>query len=156
MFFQFGSASRSVRPSNTWFFAGLSSEFSDIQPTETDVVKTIAASGACAGAESVPGCKVFHVSEDYGPSGPAVVERTAETAIEDISTLKGEVLVFRYKGKIHAVDHVRIMLSLFQISPLQLLICFADTERNALMHRSPFLMHTCSTLKTLELFSALE
>lgn len=110
MFFPFGAPGRPVRPSNTWFYAGLTSDFIDIQPPDADasVTKTIADTTPCTGADSVNGCKVFHVSEDYGPTGPRVIEKKAGDANPDaLSTLKGEVLVFQYKGKFHAVDHVR-------------------------------------------------
>ena len=58
-------------------------------------------------AKPRPGCKIFHIPKD-APSQAAEVEVPLDI-IESPShgeELTDQVLVFQYKGKVHAVDHV--------------------------------------------------
>jgi hypothetical protein len=76
------------RPTSEWFPVGLASSFPDLvsQPL------------LCKG-DTTPGCKVFHAPQDSS-------QRT-EIPIADIGfDLKDQVLVFRYRGAFHAIDHV--------------------------------------------------
>jgi hypothetical protein len=69
-----------------WQRVGLTSEFPELsEDTE-----------GCAITQS---CKAFRVPKTKG-------EEVVEASIELPGDLKDQVLVFKYKGKIHAIDHV--------------------------------------------------
>lgn len=112
------------RPGDDWFFAGLASSFPNITNSSEPYFKLVwpQPCKAAAGAGSrdttttkVPGCKIFHPKapnhspeEGAGASGAtATVEEIDADAApgEDAWLMKEQVLVFRYKGAFHAVDH---------------------------------------------------
>jgi hypothetical protein len=72
-----------TRPSAAWHLVGLASEFPSIDDD----------------SRIVPRCKAFNI-----PKANDTIE-----PVEDIDLpgeLKDQVLVFKYKGKYHAIDHV--------------------------------------------------
>ena len=105
--------SRPQNPSNQtqWFLAGLASSYPDISDPPLNNNNSDSDSPAisdprpCGGGDSpdsIPGCKVFSV-----PGGN--ISSTAEVPLSDVyegADLQDQVLVFRYRGKFHAVDHV--------------------------------------------------
>ncbi|CAK7231640.1 hypothetical protein SCUCBS95973_007986 [Sporothrix curviconia] len=91
-----------------WFNAGPAVVYPDIQPMDEDaiVAEVVSSPRPCGWPRPVPGCKIFHVSQD--PSGATsatevLVQDVAQ--VEGTDALKDQVLVFQYKGKFHAVDH---------------------------------------------------
>jgi nitrite reductase/ring-hydroxylating ferredoxin subunit len=70
-----------------WQRVGLTSEFPEIS-NDTE---------ACAITQS---CKAFRIPKTKG-------EEVVEADIDLPGDLKDQVLVFKYKGKVHAIDHVR-------------------------------------------------
>lgn len=63
----------------------------------------------CSGGQR-PGCKVFYAPEgDSTRTEVAVRQEAPERAVAG-DDLKDQVLVFQYKGKFHAVDHVSGLL----------------------------------------------
>ncbi len=96
------------RASQAWFPAGLASSYPDIDPsTDPDNLTAISDARPCGADKntSVPGCKVFSV-----PNGD--VTSASEVPISEGGDgdgrpgLKDQVMVFRYRGRFHAVDHV--------------------------------------------------
>ncbi|CAK7206728.1 hypothetical protein SEUCBS139899_009534 [Sporothrix eucalyptigena] len=108
MFFPFLSSRQ--RGDAAWFNAGPAVAYPDIQPMDADttVAEVISTPRPCGSTIPVPGCKIFHISTD--PSG---VMSATEVLVQDVAqvegtdALKDQVLIFQYKGKFHAVDHVR-------------------------------------------------
>ncbi|KAI8629266.1 hypothetical protein F5Y19DRAFT_475831 [Xylariaceae sp. FL1651] len=88
------------RKGDAWFFAGLSSSFPNLTESGGD---GLCEPRPCGNGEFAPGCKVFHV-----PSGNSLqalqIER--DEMISHDTALQDQVLVFQYKGKIHAVDNM--------------------------------------------------
>ncbi|KAG8163250.1 hypothetical protein KVR01_006547 [Diaporthe batatas] len=98
-------------PGEDWFFAGLSSSFPDITDSSEPYFKLVWPQPCGTGAAGVPqpadtpkapACKIFHPK-----AAPAAVEQvdTDAAAGEDAWLMREQVLVFRYKGRFHAVDH---------------------------------------------------
>ncbi|EIN14429.1 hypothetical protein PUNSTDRAFT_58615 [Punctularia strigosozonata HHB-11173 SS5] len=74
-----------------WFFVGLASSFPDTTPGDLPL---------CEPRSSARGCKVFRVSRQ--PYGEVVqFDVSPETSADG---LRDQVLVFKYKGKMYAVD----------------------------------------------------
>lgn len=85
-----------------WFSVGLASSFPDVGSDNDNLAKYRACS-----ADSIPGCKVFQVPrEDSLQSVEVAIREDGTLQRSDMKGLKDQVLVFRYKGKFHAVDHV--------------------------------------------------
>lgn len=88
------------RSGTEWFSVGPSSSFPDLGDDGA-----LSQPKPC-GADVKPGCKVFHVPKENSTQRteiPVTTEHDPETA----GDLTDQVLVFRFRGKIHAVDHVR-------------------------------------------------
>lgn len=123
-------APHSSRPGDDWFFAGLASSFPNITNSSEPYFKLVwpqpcraAAAGAPADATNskVPGCKIFHpkatttttttTTQPHATPAAAAASSVVEeigadaAAGEDAWLMKEQVLVFRYKGAFHAVDH---------------------------------------------------
>lgn len=109
------SSSPSPHPSrqvDDWFFAGLASSFPNITDSSEPYFKLVwpqpckAAAAAPGSVETtkVPGCKIFH-PKAAETSSPVEQIDTDAAAGEDAWLMKEQVLVFRYKGRFHAVDH---------------------------------------------------
>ena len=76
---------------------GRTSEFPDVD----DDAGNLAKHRVC-NTKSIPGCKAFHIPKED-------VSSSKEVEIGDDALgkpLTDEVLIFQYKGKFHAVDHV--------------------------------------------------
>ncbi|KKY37012.1 putative rieske domain-containing protein [Diaporthe ampelina] len=118
------SSSSSPRPSgpgDDWFFAGLASSFPNITNSSEPYFKLVwpqpcrATGSAETTTTKVPGCKIFHpkATTTTQPLAPTTVPPAATVeeidtdaaAGEDAWLMKEQVLVFRYKGTFHAVDH---------------------------------------------------
>lgn len=85
-----------------WFSVGLASSFPEVGSDNDNLAKYRACS-----ADSKPGCKVFQVPrEDSLQSAEVAIREDGTLQRSDMKGLKDQVLVFRYKGKFHAVDHV--------------------------------------------------
>lgn len=82
---------RHSRADAAWHRVGLDSAFPDLS-LETD------------SSRIAPRCKAFHISTANGSSEPSA---PVEADIDLPGELKDQVLVFKYKGKIIAIDHVR-------------------------------------------------
>lgn len=96
--------------SSDWFPVGRASSFPDLisQPL------------LCKG-DATPGCKVFHIPQQDASQG-------AQVPIADIGwDLKDQVLVFRFRGQFHAIDHVCIIL--FKVIRVYKLIIFPRAVR---------------------------
>ncbi|KAK7698949.1 hypothetical protein SLS64_012004 [Diaporthe eres] len=114
-------APHSSRPGEDWFFAGLASSFPNITNSSEPYFKLVwpqpcKAAGGSADTAKVPGCKIFHpkpaaTTQPSATPGAAAEAASAEeidadaAAGEDAWLMKEQVLVFRYKGAFHAVDH---------------------------------------------------
>lgn len=109
------------RPGDDWFFAGLASSFPNITNSSEPYFKLVwpqpcksRGSGDTV-TTKVPACKIFHpkatTSQQPAATAPSAAACTVEeidadaAAGEDAWLMKEQVLVFRYKGKFHAVDH---------------------------------------------------
>lgn len=110
------SSSPSSHPSrlgDDWFFAGLASSFPNITDSGEPYFKLVwpqpcraaAAAAGSADTTKVPGCKIFHPKAAAEASSPVEQIDTDAAAGEDAWLMKEQVLVFRYKGRFHAVDH---------------------------------------------------
>ena len=82
-----------------WFSAGLASSFPDLG---LDSEKGEARLCGSHGTNGTPGCKVFHVPKTDISQRTEVDIQAGDTAQD----LTDQVLVFQYRGKFHAVDHV--------------------------------------------------
>lgn len=87
-----------------WFSVGLASSFPNLGSDDDD--GNLAKPRICKEG-AIPGCKVFNVPKE-GSSQRTEVSVAAESfeTREGRRGLKNQVLVFQYKGKFHAVDHV--------------------------------------------------
>lgn len=88
-----------------WTFAGLASLIPNIEPSTTDKKTRIAKPPPdpwddVDPNEPPPPCRILKVSE---PEGPLQVLDLQEA--QDSVSHVPQVLVFRYRGKIHAIDH---------------------------------------------------
>lgn len=138
------------RPTEAWFYAGPASSFPDIDPDVDGADLSQPRQSACAENGRAPGCKAFNVSREDGAKGEEVaVQSGALEWDEDGDSgkeLKDQVMVFRYRGKFHAVDHV----SIFPILPrFFLLHKVTDPSRNARTPLSPCQKARHSTLRIL-------
>ncbi|KAG7041654.1 ankyrin repeat protein [Colletotrichum scovillei] len=94
----FGGRSRS---SAGWFFAGLDSSFPDLGTDESNLSDL-----RFCGTDLKAGCKVFQVRKsDPSRSTEVLLAPDILNYAELEGDLKDQVLVFKYKGKFHAVDH---------------------------------------------------
>lgn len=80
------------RADAAWHRVGLASAFPDLD-LHKDAYRI------------APRCKAFSIPKGQGPSGPDGPE---EADIDLPGDLKDQVLVFKYKGTIHAIDHVSV------------------------------------------------
>lgn len=79
--------------SKTWYRVGLTSDFPDI------------AEGDDNGCQLMPSCKAFKIPNK-------VNQNAVEADLSELpKDLKDQVLIFKYQGKIHAIDHVCSPLS---------------------------------------------
>ncbi|KAK4227193.1 hypothetical protein QBC38DRAFT_200573 [Podospora fimiseda] len=93
------------RPETQWFPVGLASSFPDIGVSEDEEgdlsqPRTITPCSSNT-EEKQPGCKAFHIPKQ-NPSEGTQVNVSPEEMPPDLTD---QVLVFKHKGKIHAIDH---------------------------------------------------
>lgn len=81
---------RQYRANPSWSRVGLASEFPDLS-----------LGNDCG--RIAPQCKAFSVPKKERPS---VTKAPVEADLDMLGDLKDQVLVFKYKGNIHAIDHV--------------------------------------------------
>lgn len=81
---------RQFQANGAWHRVGLASAFPDL-------------SGDKDCSRIAPDCKAFSIPRKYGSSKP---EAPVEADLDVPGELKDQVLVFKYKGNIHAIDHV--------------------------------------------------
>lgn len=118
--------SRPSRAQNAWFMAGLASLYPNLDD-ETRVGER-----RPCGGNFVPGCRVFHVPSDDS-------SKATEIAIDDWKdpdlggNAKDQVMVFQYRGKFFAVNHVGH--NIFEACPPRI---DSNTCRNARTHRILF------------------
>lgn len=89
------------RSQTGWFSVGATSSFPDVGLVEGSLSEV----RGC-GADLKPGCKVFHVPRTDGLQISEVPIKSGEAALSDLGDLNEQVLVFQYRGKFHAIDHV--------------------------------------------------
>lgn len=78
------------RANSSWSRVGLVSEFPDLS-LDNDCSRI------------APQCKAFSIPKNEGPLGSTTPE---EADLDTPGDLKDQVLVFKYKGTVHAIDHV--------------------------------------------------
>jgi hypothetical protein len=92
------------RTGGEWFSVGLASSFPDIglhvDETESEPQPQLCGNH---GANTKPGCKVFHVPKTDS-SQRIEVQVPADDTVQDLTD---QVLVFQFRDKFHAIDHVR-------------------------------------------------
>ena len=121
----------------TWYNVGRASDFPDITEAED---------GGCQLSSS---CKAYKIPKQHN-------EDVVEANISDLpKDLKDQVLVFKYKGKIHAIDHVYSMPLSKRLIKLPI-FKVADNNSNVLILRSHFQRAAYSILKISESSSVLE
>ncbi|KAJ2995165.1 hypothetical protein NUW58_g1358 [Xylaria curta] len=89
-----------LQSGDAWFFAGLTSSFPNLTESGADVLYE---PQPCGSGETTPGCKVFGVPKSDAAQAQQIEgdEMTSHNGV----ALQDQVLVFQYKGKIHAVDN---------------------------------------------------
>jgi|SRR5687768_486507 hypothetical protein len=105
------------RSPNSWFNAGSVSSFPNIDPEVDSADLSQPRESKCEGGPPrVPGCKVFSISREDGARGKEVTVQSGalewDEDDENKEDLKDQVMIFRYRGKFFAVDHVRSLLEL--------------------------------------------
>lgn len=88
------------RKGDAWFNVGLVSSFPDITNSSSTSLSELR---SCAGQDSAPGCKVFHVPATDSSQAHQVED---DSIFHDEGDFKDQVLVFKYNGKVHAVNNV--------------------------------------------------
>lgn len=94
----------SKRPDAQWLDVGLASSFPDIDLDGDNVAQP-----RMCNSKVQPGCKVFQVPKEDPTQIKELLVRSdgGETSMVE-GSWKDQVLVFQYKGKFHAVDHVSV------------------------------------------------
>ncbi|KAI0893900.1 hypothetical protein F4806DRAFT_474825 [Annulohypoxylon nitens] len=87
------------RKGDAWFNVGLVSSFPDITNSSSTSLSELR---SCAGQDSAPGCKVFHVPTTDSSQAHQVED---DSIFHDEGDFKDQVLVFKYNGKVHAVNN---------------------------------------------------
>lgn len=100
------------RPSTAWFHVGEASSFPNIDPDVDSADLSQPRESKCEGGPPrLPGCKVFNISREDGARGREVAVQSGalewDEDDKDKEDLKDQVMVFRYRGRFFAVDHVR-------------------------------------------------
>ncbi|KAI1459372.1 hypothetical protein F4805DRAFT_421331 [Annulohypoxylon moriforme] len=87
------------RKGDAWFYVGLVSSFPDTTDSSN---ASLSEKRSCAGQDSAPGCKVFHVPATDSSQAHQI---EGDSIFLDEGDLKDQVLVFKHNGKIHAVNN---------------------------------------------------
>ncbi|KAI2607622.1 uncharacterized protein GGS25DRAFT_523145 [Hypoxylon fragiforme] len=89
----------SSRRGNAWFCVGLVSSLPDIFDSGS---ASLSEHRSCAEQNSTPGCKVFYVPSDDSSQAHQI---EGDSISHPEGGLRDQVLVFRYKGKVHAINN---------------------------------------------------
>lgn len=84
-----------------WLFVGLASAFLDVESDGANLSQ----SRAC-NTGFKPGCKAFYTSNEDSGNGSQEHKGLTEADLDEALDLKSQILVFQYRGKFHAIDHV--------------------------------------------------
>ncbi|KAI6781648.1 putative mitochondrial carrier-like protein [Emericellopsis cladophorae] len=89
-------------PADTWFPVGRLSSFPEVGEDDEDLVHPRECS-----ATARPGCKVFNVPKDDLSKRSEVLITTDGLGLmdEEGQALQDQVLIFKHRGKMHAIDH---------------------------------------------------
>jgi nitrite reductase/ring-hydroxylating ferredoxin subunit len=82
--------------SNEWLYAGLSSSIPNIEPSDAPKTKIAKSSNP---ADGPPPCTIFQLSDSQPPRQVTPAEAQESIGFEP------QVLVFRYRNKLHAINH---------------------------------------------------
>jgi len=98
--------SRPVQRGDAWFYAGRASTFPNI--TEAGTILSDLQPPCATDSRRLRGCRVFQVPQGALSNASEVSQE--DDSSQDASTtegdaLEGQVLIFRYQGKFHAVDN---------------------------------------------------
>lgn len=88
--------------SNSWLFAGLASSFPNIEPDEAGASGKTKIANTSDAIESLPPCKIFQPSSSDPKQQPLYL---APTEAQETLGFTTQVLIFRYRGKLHAINH---------------------------------------------------
>ncbi|KAK3680869.1 Rieske domain-containing protein, partial [Podospora appendiculata] len=95
-----------------WFLVGLVSSFPDLGSDDDNLIQPRRTCNTDdTSLEPVPGCKVFQVPPGNSSQSTEVplsadgIAEPPDSESEIGADLKDQVLVFRHKGKLHAIDH---------------------------------------------------
>ncbi|KFA65137.1 hypothetical protein S40285_06520 [Stachybotrys chlorohalonatus IBT 40285] len=88
------------RHQNQWHFVGLASSFPNITTADSE---HLSAQYRC-GEGFKPGCKVFSVPEKDADGKEGIHEVDLDDT-PDAALLKEQIMIFKYNGKLHALDH---------------------------------------------------
>ena len=93
---------RGAAPADTWFPVGRLSSFPEVGEDDEDLVHP----RDCSTAR--PGCKVFNVpKEDLSKRSEVLITPDGLGLVdEEGPALQDQVLIFKHRGKMHAIDHV--------------------------------------------------
>lgn len=90
------------REAAKWLPVGSISEFPDVGTDDGNVIQ----SRRCD-EKMQPGCKIFYVpKEDVSQMSQVAIPAHSTLSPSIGPELQDQVVVFRYKGRIHAIDHV--------------------------------------------------
>ncbi|KAM3512406.1 hypothetical protein MY11210_003972 [Beauveria gryllotalpidicola] len=93
-----------TRPQAQWIFVGPLAQFPDVGGDDGNLIQPRACN-----AKSLPGCRILVVPKtDPSHAAEIAIPPGAATSPSEGQDLKDQVVVFRYRDKVHAVDHVRI------------------------------------------------
>ncbi|OTB01547.1 hypothetical protein M426DRAFT_63978 [Hypoxylon sp. CI-4A] len=87
------------RKGDAWFCVGSVSSFPDIVDSGNG---NISEHRSCIGQDSVPGCKVFEVPTTDSTQAHQI---EGDSILHPEGGMQNQVLVFKYKGKMHAVNN---------------------------------------------------
>jgi hypothetical protein len=96
------------RPDVSWISVGRVSSFPNLGEDAGNLIQ----SRPCHD-NLMPGCKIFHVPKEQQSSQSSEIHISPESLESPVTgdELKNQVLVFQYRGKFHAVDHVSCIAS---------------------------------------------
>lgn len=86
-----------------WLLVGPISDFPDVGGDDGNVIQ----SRRCD-EKLQPGCKIFHAPKaDVSQMSEIVIPAHSMSSPSSGAELQDQVMIFRYEGKLHAIDHVR-------------------------------------------------
>ncbi|OAA58669.1 Rieske domain protein [Cordyceps fumosorosea ARSEF 2679] len=90
-----------ARPDAQWIPAGPLAQFPDVAGDDGNLIQP-----RRCDAKSLPGCRILHVPKtDPSKAAEIAIPAGAATSPTEGQDLKDQVLVFRYRDRMHAVDH---------------------------------------------------